>query len=68
MGRPTDIGILPGMSGTVKKLVSAQAAAARFQPLRWWLTGTDVSVWRVNNDGIVEEVAIVIDSVILFQV
>ncbi|MEZ8879954.1 MULTISPECIES: efflux RND transporter periplasmic adaptor subunit [Vibrio] len=61
MERPTDIGILPGMSGTVK-LVSAQAAATKIPTSAMMTDGDDVSVWRVNNDGIVEEVAIVIDE------
>ena len=61
MERPTDVGILPGMSGTVN-LVSALAAATKIPTSAMVVDGDDVSVWRVNSDGIVESVSIVIDE------
>ncbi|HAH03780.1 MAG TPA: efflux RND transporter periplasmic adaptor subunit, partial [Vibrio sp.] len=61
MERPTDVGILPGMSGTVH-LVSALAAATKIPTSAMMTDGDDVSVWRVNSDGIVENVAIIIDE------
>ena len=48
------------MSGTVN-LVSAQAAATKIPTSAMMTDGDDVSVWRVDSDGIVENVAIVID-------
>ncbi|KAB0303357.1 efflux RND transporter periplasmic adaptor subunit [Vibrio fortis] len=61
MERPTDIGILPGMSGNV--FLSSNLSAATKIPTAAMITENgDTYVWRVNNDGIVEKVAIVTDE------
>ncbi|MHC6526952.1 efflux RND transporter periplasmic adaptor subunit [Vibrio proteolyticus] len=61
MERPEDVGILPGMSGNV--LVSADSAGAIPVPAAALFQQDDQTyVWRVNTQGIVEQVAITLND------
>ena len=61
MERPSDIGILPGMSGNVY-LTSDRGSATKIPTSAMITENNDTYVWRVNSDGIVEKVAIVTDE------
>ncbi|MGR5286209.1 efflux RND transporter periplasmic adaptor subunit [Vibrio maritimus] len=57
MERPSDVGILPGMAGQV--LVVAKSSAATVIPTSaLFMEGEKQCVWRVNEQGIVEKVAV----------
>lgn len=57
MERPKDVGVLPGMAGTVN-VVSASAGATRIPESAVFTENNKMCVWRVNEQGIVEKAAI----------
>ncbi|ASU22128.1 efflux RND transporter periplasmic adaptor subunit [Vibrio qinghaiensis] len=54
MDRPSDIGILPGMVGTVR-VASVQVSATHIPRSALLVEEGKISVWRVNEQGIVEK-------------
>ncbi|MGF1740515.1 efflux RND transporter periplasmic adaptor subunit [Vibrio profundum] len=57
MKRPTNIGILPGMSGNVEVLLTSKSATSIPASAIMDNKG-GISVWRVNNKGISEKVSV----------
>lgn len=57
MERPADLGILPGMAGTVSVVVES-GEATRIPNSAIFDSDGSTSVWRVDDEGIVEKVAI----------
>ncbi|MCW8333273.1 efflux RND transporter periplasmic adaptor subunit [Vibrio paucivorans] len=57
MERPTDIGILPGMSGSVHAVVDSAGATHIPKAALFEVEGKQ-NVWRVNEEGIVEQVEV----------
>jgi RND family efflux transporter MFP subunit len=57
MERPTDIGILPGMSGSVHAVVDSAGATHIPKAALFEVEGKQ-NVWRVNEEGIVEKVEV----------
>lgn len=57
MERPTDVGILPGMAGTVRATVARGNASAIPLTALFEQQGQQF-VWRVNEEGIVSQVAV----------
>ncbi len=61
MERPSDVGILPGMSGQVS--VSASGSGATVIPTSAIFEDDGKKcVWRVGDDGVVEKVAVTLDE------
>ena len=61
MGRPTDIGILPGMAGEVHVKVDA-TGATRIPSAAIFEENGKTCVWRVGQTGVVEKAAIVLND------
>ncbi|MGY3570051.1 efflux RND transporter periplasmic adaptor subunit [Vibrio paucivorans] len=57
MERPTDIGILPGMSGSVHAVVDSAGATHIPKAALFEVEGKQ-NVWRVTEEGIVEQVEV----------
>ncbi|MGF1696167.1 efflux RND transporter periplasmic adaptor subunit [Vibrio lamellibrachiae] len=54
MERPEDVGILPGMAGSVRAIVDA-GSATRIPSSALFEANGNTNVWRVNSDGITEK-------------
>lgn len=61
MERPDDIGILPGMAGSVT-LVAPQSSASRVPLTSIEESGGENYVWRVNDSGIVKRIPVELDA------
>ncbi|EGU37829.1 membrane-fusion protein [Vibrio ichthyoenteri ATCC 700023] len=57
MERPSNVGILPGMSGAVR-IVAASSTATRIPASALFNESGKTCVWRVNDQGIVEKVSV----------
>ncbi|MDN3613102.1 efflux RND transporter periplasmic adaptor subunit [Vibrio gallaecicus] len=61
MERPTDVGILPGMSGNVT-VVAEKQSATRIPKTAIVNENGKTSVWRVDSEGIVEKANVNLDE------
>ncbi|MDE1249833.1 efflux RND transporter periplasmic adaptor subunit [Vibrio aestuarianus] len=61
MERPTDIGILPGMVGTVR-IVAAKASATRIPTSALFDENGQQCVWRVTEEGVVEKALVELNA------
>ncbi|SON48853.1 putative Secretion protein HlyD [Vibrio tapetis subsp. tapetis] len=61
MERPQDVGLLPGMSGSVE-LEILQANASRLPAGAVEGEGSQTWVWRLNGDNVVEKTAVKLDE------
>ncbi|KII75583.1 efflux RND transporter periplasmic adaptor subunit [Vibrio renipiscarius] len=57
MERPNNVGILPGMSGSVR-VIAASSSATRIPASALFNENGKTCVWRVNAQGIVEKAAV----------